>query len=464
MNLSKNQVVSVEIEDIGVNGEGIGKLEGYPLFVKDAIVGDYARVRITKPAKTYAYARLEELITPSSKRVLPKCSVSKACGGCQIQEMDYKAQLEFKKNKVKNNIERIAKITDFQIEDTLGMEEPYHYRNKAQYPVGEDKDGNIVMGFYAGRTHSIVPCMDCVIGDTINKDILQLIKDFMLEFKIRPYNEAARKGLVRHILIRKGFKTGELMVCIVINGTKLPKADILVERLKKIDGMTSISLNINEENTNVILGNKLINLYGDGYITDYIGLIKFHISPLSFYQVNPLQTQVLYGKALEFAGLTGKEVVWDLYCGVGTISLFLAKLAKEVYGVEIIPEAIEDARNNAKLNNIKNATFFVGKAEEVVPEYYENQRKQGNYATADVIVVDPPRKGCDERLLATIIKMQPQKVVYVSCDSATLARDLKFLCENGYELAKVQPVDMFAHSVHVETVVLLSKGMETAEK
>lgn len=457
MNLLKNQVVSVEIEDIGVNGEGIGKLEGYPLFVKDAIVGDYARVRITKPTKTYAYARLEELITTSSKRVSPKCSVSKACGGCQIQEMDYKAQLEFKKNKVKNNIERIAKITDFQIEDTLGMEEPYHYRNKAQYPVDEDKDGNIVMGFYAGRTHSIVPCMDCVIGDTINKDILQLIKDFMIEFKIRPYNEATRKGLIRHILIRKGFKTGELMVCIVINGTKLPNADILVERLKKIEGMTSISLNINKENTNVILGNKLINLYGDGYITDYIGLIKFHISPLSFYQVNPLQTQVLYGKALEFAGLTGKEVVWDLYCGVGTISLFLAKLAKEVYGVEIIPEAIEDARNNAKLNNIKNATFFVGKAEEVVPEYYENQRKQGNYATADVIVVDPPRKGCDERLLATIIKMQPQKVVYVSCDSATLARDLKFLCENGYELAKVQPVDMFAHSVHVETVCLLSK-------
>lgn len=457
MNLSKNQVVSVKIEDIGVNGEGIGKIDGYPLFVKDAIVGDYAQVRITKPTKTYAYARLEQIITPSDKRVAPVCNVAKACGGCQIQEMEYAAQLQFKKNKVKNNIERIAKLTDFQIEDTLGMEEPYHYRNKAQYPVGEDKDGNIIIGFYAGRTHSIVPCTDCVIGDRVNKDILQIIKEFMVEFKIRPYNENTREGLVRHILIRKGFKTGQIMVCLVINSSKLPSAEILVERLKKIDGLTSISLNINKENTNVILGNRIINLYGEGYITDYIGLIKFNISPLSFYQVNPIQTQVLYDKALEFAGLTGKEVVWDLYCGVGTISLFLAKLAKEVYGVEIIPEAIEDARNNAKINNIKNARFFVGKAEEVVPQYYENQRKQGNYATADVIVVDPPRKGCDERLLATIIKMQPKKVVYVSCDSATLARDLKFLCENGYKLDKVQPVDMFPHSVHVETVCLLSR-------
>lgn len=457
MKLSKNEVVSVRIEDIGVNGEGIGKIDGYTLFVKDAIVGDYAKVRITKPLNNYAYARLEEIITPSEVRVAPKCPVAKTCGGCQIQEMDYKAQLEFKKNKVKNNIERIGGITDFEIADTLGMEEPYHYRNKAQYPVGEDKDGNIIMGFYAGRTHSIVPCTDCVIGDTVNKEILKIIKQFMTEFKIRPYDEATNKGLVRHVLIRKGFKTGEIMVCLVINGNKLTNESVLVERLRSVRGMTSVSLNINKENTNVILGSRVVNLYGDGYITDYIGLIKFHISPLSFYQVNPKQTQVLYGKALEFAGLTGKETVWDLYCGVGTISLFLAKLAKKVYGVEIIPEAIADARNNAKLNNIKNAEFFVGKAEEVMPQYYENQQKQGIEASADVIVVDPPRKGCDERLLATIIKMEPEKVVYVSCDSATLARDLKFLCENGYEIKKVQPVDMFAHSVHVETVCLLSR-------
>lgn len=456
MKFSKNDIIEVKIEDIGVNGEGIGKADGFPIFVKDAIVSDYARVRITKPANTYAYARLEEIIEPSPLRVTPKCPVAKSCGGCQIQEMDYKAQLAFKKNKVKNNIERIAKITDFEIEDTIGMDEPYYYRNKAQYPVGEDKDGNIIMGFYAGRTHSIIPCEDCIIGDTVNGDILRIIKSFMKEFSVRPYNEQTGKGLIRHILIRKGFKTGEIMVCIVINGTKLNHAEILVERLKQINGMTSISLNVNKENTNVILGNKVINLYGEGYITDYIGLVKFHISPLSFYQVNPVQTHVLYGKVLEFAGLTGKETVWDLYCGVGTISLFLAKLAKEVYGVEIITEAIEDARNNARINNISNASFFVGKAEEVLPEYYEKQHHNGNYASADVIVVDPPRKGCDERLLATVVKMQPKKIVYVSCDSATLARDLKFLVENGYEVGRVQPVDMFPHSVHVETVVMLS--------
>ena len=456
MTFAKNNIVELKIEDIGVNGEGIGKVEGYTLFIKDAIVGDYVKVKIMKTQKTYGYARLMEVIEPSPLRVVPKCSVARSCGGCQLQEMDYKAQLAFKKEKVKNNIERIAGITDFEIYDTLGMDEPYYYRNKAQYPVGEDRDGNIVTGFYAGRTHSIIPCDDCVIGDEINGTILRLIKSFMEKYNIRPYNEETGKGLVRHILIRKGFKTGEIMVCIIINGNKLPNSEKLIEALLEIDGMTSISLNINKEKTNIILGKKLINLYGEGFITDYIGLVKFHISPLSFYQVNPAQTHVLYGKALEFAGLTGKETVWDLYCGVGTISLFLAKLAKEVYGVEIIPEAIEDAKNNARINKIENATFFVGKAEEVLPGYYENERKNGNYARADVIVVDPPRKGCDEKLLATIIKMKPEKVVYVSCDSATLARDLKFLSENGYRLCKVQPVDMFPHSVHVETCVLLS--------
>lgn len=457
MTYSKNDILEVKIEDIGVNGEGIGKVDGYTLFVKDAIVSDYVRVKITKATKTYAYARLVEVLEASPLRVPPKCPVAKSCGGCQIQEMDYKAQLIFKREKVKNNIERIAGLKDIEVLDTLGMEEPYHYRNKAQYPVRLDKNGEIVAGFYAGRTHSVIPCDDCVIGDEINVKILGIIKAFMRKHNIMPYNEETGKGLVRHILLRKGFKTGELMVCIVINGKNLPYNEELVQELIKIPDMTSISLNINKEKTNVILGQKIINLYGEGYITDYIGLVKFHISPLSFYQVNPEQTHVLYGKALEFAGLTGKETVWDLYCGVGTISLFLAKLAKQVYGVEIIPEAIDDARNNAKINNINNATFFVGKAEEVLPEYYENEAKKGNYARADVIVVDPPRKGCDERLLATIIKMSPNKVVYVSCDSATLARDLKFLTENGYEVEKVQPVDMFPHSVHVETVCLLSK-------
>lgn len=452
----KNDILEVKIDDIGINGEGIGKVDGYTLFVKDAIVADVVRVKLTKVTKNYAYARLMEILTPSPLRVAAVCPVARSCGGCQIQEMDYKAQLIFKREKVKNNIERIAGIKDFKIHNTLGMDKPYHYRNKAQYPVGMDKEGNIITGFYAGRTHSIIPCDDCVIGDEINGKILAIIKSFMKKHNISPYIEETNKGLVRHILIRKGFKTSEIMVCIIINGNSMPHSDELVKQLLEIEGMTSISLNVNKVKTNVILGDKVIDLYGNGYITDYIGVVKFHISPLSFYQVNPSQTQVLYGKALEYAALTGKETVWDLYCGVGTISLFLAKLAKKVYGVEIIPEAIEDARNNAKLNNITNAEFFVGKAEEVVPAYYEKQREMGNDASADVIVVDPPRKGCDERLLATIIKINPQRVVYVSCDSATLARDLKFLTENGYEVKEVQPVDMFPHSVHVETVVLLS--------
>ena len=457
MTFKKNDILEVKIDDIGVNGEGIGKVDGYTLFVKDAIVADVVRVKLTKVTKNYAYARLMDIIEASPLRTTPMCPVARACGGCQIQEMDYKAQLIFKREKVKNNIERIAGIKDFTIHNTLGMESPVHYRNKAQYPVGLDKEGNIVTGFYAGRTHSIIPCDDCIIGDEINGTILAVIKEHMKKYAISPYNEEIGKGLVRHILIRKGFKTSEIMVCIVVNGTKLPHSEELVTSLLEIEGMTSISLNVNKAKTNVILGDKIIDLYGDGYITDYIGVVKFHISPLSFYQVNPVQTHVLYGKALEYAGLTGKETVWDLYCGVGTISLFLAKLARKVYGVEIIPEAIEDARNNAKLNNIENAEFFVGKAEEVVPSYYNEQREKGNEARADVIVVDPPRKGCDERLLATMIKMQPKRIVYVSCDSATLARDLKFLTENGYEVKEVQPVDMFPHSVHVETVILLSR-------
>lgn len=454
---AKNDIVKVHIEDMGVNGEGIGKIDGYTLFIKDSIVGDFVEAKITKPSKNYAYARLMSVITPSKDRVEPKCNVAKACGGCQIQEMDYQAQLAYKKEKVRNNIKRIGGINDFDIEDTIGMEVPFRYRNKAQYPVGMDRDGNIIMGFYAGRTHSIIEQTDCLIGDEVNEKILNIIKEFMIKNDIRPYDETTGKGLLRHILIRKGHYTGEIMVCLVINGEKLKNSNELVDKLLEIEGMTSISLSVNTKNTNVIMGLKIINLYGEGFITDYIGDIKFNISPLSFYQVNPVQTQRLYGKALEFAGLTGDETVWDLYCGVGTISLFLAKSAKQVYGVEIIPEAIDDARNNAKVNNIENAEFFVGKAEEVLPEYYENKKREGINATADVIVVDPPRKGCDEKLLETIIKMQPDKVVYVSCDSATLARDLKYLTGNGYKLEKVQPVDMFPHSVHVETVCLLSR-------
>ncbi len=449
--IKKNDIVQLNIEDMGINGEGIGKVNGYTLFVKDAIAGDVIEAKVTKANKNFGYARVMKIVESSPYRVPAKCGVARSCGGCQLQEMSYERQLIFKHDKVANNLKKIAGITYVPVEPVIGMENPFRYRNKAQFPVGLDKDGNIVMGFYAGRTHTIIDNEDCLLGVEENAQILDLIKAFMLKNNIKPYDEEKGTGVVRHILIRKGFATGEIMVCIVINAKNLKGTDALVNELTTIHGLTSISLNVNTKNTNVILGSKIINLYGEGYITDYIKDVKFQISPLSFYQVNPVQTEKLYGKALEFAGLTGKETVWDLYCGIGTISLFLAKSAKKVYGVEIVPEAIDDAKNNAKINNIENAEFFVGKSEEVLPEFY---KKNGGYA--DVIVVDPPRKGCEETLLATIVKMAPERVVYVSCDSATLARDLKYMSENGYCVKKVQPVDMFSHSGHVETCVLLS--------
>ena len=457
--VKKNDEYIVTVEDMGSEGEGVGKIDGYTVFVKDALPGEKARIKITKAGKSFGYGRLMEVLEPSEYRVEPRCPIARKCGGCQIQEMSYEAQLAFKEKKVQNNLERIGKIapSEYEMCTIIGMEEPYNYRNKAQYPVGLDKDGRIVMGFYAGRTHSIIPCEDCAIGDKINSEILAIVKSHMEEFHIQPYNEETHKGVVRHVLIRRGFTTNQCMVCIIVNGCELKGATKLVERLKAIDGMTSISININKEKTNVIMGKTVIDLYGEGYIEDYIGDVKFRISPLSFYQVNPVQTKELYGKALEFAGLTGAETVWDMYCGVGTISLFLAKAARKVYGVEIVPEAIEDARKNAKINNIDNAEFFVGKAEEVVPKMYKEYG-----LGADVVVVDPPRKGCDEKLLETMIAMSPEKIVYVSCDSATLARDLEYLKAHGYGVKKVQPVDMFPHSVHVETVCLLTKFHKAA--
>lgn len=477
---SKNDIVTVKIEDIGTEGEGIGKLEGFTLFVKDAVMGDVVEARLVKVKKNYAYARLEKVLTSSPLRVKPVCPYHKQCGGCQIQAMSYEAQLQFKENKVKNNLVRIGGFDQLFIESVMesvvGMEQPWHYRNKAQFPVGTDKDGRIITGFYAGRTHSIIANTDCALGVEENEPILQKVLAYMQNEKVSAYDETTGQGLVRHILIRKGFTSGEIMVCLVINGKSLPKEDRLVSTLREIPGMTSIWLNYNTKNTNVIMGTEGRVLWGQNTITDVIHRrsieeinsgkdclrydskenapqgITFAISPLSFYQVNPIQTEKLYSLALEYAGLTGEETVWDLYCGIGTISLFMAQCAKEVHGVEIVPQAIEDARKNAECNHIENATFYVGKAEEVLPRLYEEE-----HIFADVICVDPPRKGCDEACLNTIIKMAPKRIVYVSCDSATLARDLKYLCENGYEIRKVRAVDQFGQTVHVETVCLLSK-------
>ena len=470
MNLKKNDSFVVTIEDLSDDGWGIGRLEGYIWFIKDTVIGDVAQASVMKMKRSYGFARLVKILRPSPERVEPACPVARRCGGCQLQSMSYKEQLRFKENKVFNNLVRIGGLDNLVrvgeensageegLENTarflpiMGMDNPWRYRNKAQFPFGTDKEGRIVAGFYASHTHEIIPQEDCLLGVEENQVILGIIKEFMERYHIRAYDEQRHEGLVRHGLIRKGFCTGELMVCLVINGRELPKADRLVTELRTVKGMTSISYSINTEKTNVIMGQEIVPLWGPQYITDYIGDIKYRISPLSFYQVNPVQTEKLYKTALDYAGLTGSETVWDLYCGIGTISLFLARRAKRVFGVEIVPQAIEDARQNAAVNGLDNTEFFVGKAEEVLPREYED-----NHIRADVIVVDPPRKGCDEKCLETIVKMAPERVVYVSCDSATLARDLKYLRDGGYEVKKVRCCDMFGWGVHVETVVLLSK-------
>ena len=465
MNIQKNQIFTVKITDMGTDGEGIGHLEdsgalsgnGYTLFVKDAVLGDTVRAKVVKPKKGYAFARLEEVLEPSPDRVEPVCAYARQCGGCQLQAVSYEKQLAFKDRKVKNNLIRIGGFAPDFVEEIMeapvGMEHPFHYRNKAQFPVGMDKNGRLIAGFYAGRTHTIIENRDCALGVAENKIVLDIVLDFCTEKKIPAYDETTGKGLLRHVLIRKGFSTGQIMVCLILNGSSFAAEQELADRLfEKVPGMTSFSVNSNTERTNVIMGSKTRTIRGEDRIEDTIGGLVFTISPQSFYQVNPVQTENIYSQALSYAGLTGNETVWDLYCGIGTISLFLAQKAKQVYGVEIVPAAIEDAKKNAALNKIENAEFYVGKAEEVLPEKYE---KDGVYA--DVIVVDPPRKGCDETLLSTMLQMKPKRIVYVSCDSATLARDLKILCEENYQLEKVAVCDMFPSSVHVETVACLER-------
>ena len=481
MSYEKNQILDVEITDMSENGEGIGKVDGYTLFVKDALIGDVVKAGLTKVKKNYAFARVAEIVKPSNDRITPPCEYHRQCGGCQIMAMSYDAQLKYKENKVKNDLIRIGGFDKDFIErisePIIGMDNPYRYRNKAQYPIGLSKDGKIIAGFYAGRTHSIISNTNCYLGVKENEDILKAVIKYMNENGIKPYDENTGKGVVRHVLIRKGFTTGEIMVCVVINADSLKAHENLVSLLSVIPGMKSICININKKNTNVILGDTCKTLWGEDTITDYIGDVKFKISPLSFFQVNPVQTKKLYEKALEYAtGLQNDDSenmnqaniedmnVWDLYCGIGTISLFLAKKAGHVTGVEIVPQAINDAKENAKINGITNATFYTGAAEDLAPliisgEIDKIDKQAGAvYGRPEIIVVDPPRKGCDEKLLNTILTVKPSRVVYVSCDPATLSRDLKILCESGeYEVKKVCPVDQFPNSVHVETVCLLSR-------
>lgn len=456
MELKKNQEILLTIEDFTKEGEGLGKYQGFPFFIKDTVIGDRVIAAVTKLKKNYGYARLVSIQEPSPYRVEAPCPVARQCGGCKIQQLSYEKQKEFKWNLVEGCLNRIggfSRIRD-KMEPILAMEEPWHYRNKAQFPIGEDRSGEPVAGFYAGRTHSIVPNTNCLIQAEINREILEMILAHMKKYHIAPYREKTGEGLVRHVLTRVGFVTGQIMVCLIINGEadRFSHLSELIRTLQALEGMTSIVINTNTRNTNRILGDRCETVWGKDYIEDYIGDIRYRIGPMSFFQVNPQQTDVLYSKALEYADLKGHETVWDMYCGIGTISLFLAQKARQVYGVEIIKEAIDDARINAQINNMANVEFFVGKAEEIVPQHYENTGIK-----PDIVVVDPPRKGCDPVLLQTILAMQPERVVYVSCDPATLARDCKILCGEDYEITKVAVVDQFPHSTHVETVLCLDK-------
>ena len=447
----KNRDYEIKIDNLGMNGEGVGRIDGYTIFVSGALPGETVRIKVVKVERNYGFGKQLEVLIPSKDRVKPKCRFSGRCGGCQLQHMSYGLQLDFKKQMVKDALERIGGIDDPVIYDTIGMEDPWGYRNKMQFPVGLQKD-KLAIGFYAPRSHNIIDIDSCHIQHEINDQIVQIVRNYTDNSGVVPYDELTHRGFIRHVVSKTGFQSGEVMVVIVTNGTNLPHKKELIEALRKgVPGIVSIVQNINPKKTNTVLGNKNIVLWGKDHIIDFIGDIKFKISPLSFYQVNPIQTAVLYNKAVEFAGLTGEEVVIDAYCGIGTISLFMAKRARKVYGIETIPQAVEDARINALENNISNVEFIAGEAETVVPDMI------GRGLQIDVAVVDPPRKGCDSKLLDALVKAKPKRIVYVSCNPATLARDLKYLSEKAYKVVEVQPVDMFPQTSHTESIILLQK-------
>ena len=453
--VEKNKEYIFDIISQGYEGEGIAKIDNkYPIFIEGALKGEKVKVRIVKVNKNFAYGKLMEVLEASEERVNPPCDIYKRCGGCKLQHASYKAQLDFKWDRVKDCVSKIGKLDPSIVKYPLGMEEPWRYRNKVQLPIGLI-NGEVKIGFFAPRSHDIIDMESCLIQDEIGDKVVKLTREWIEKFNIRPYNvdgEYDEKGIVRHIMIRRGFTTNEVMVVLVTNGEKLPHKEEFVDLMvKNIPGIKSIIQNINSKKTNVILGLESKTLWGEDTISDYIGDFRFNISPLSFFQVNPTQTEVLYGKALEYANLTGNEEVFDAYCGTGTITLFLSQRAKKVYGVEIIPQAIDNAWINAKENKVENVEFFVGESEVVIPDLINKGVK------ADVVVVDPPRKGCDKKLLDSITNIDAKKIVYVSCDPSTLGRDLQVLEENGYKTLEVQPVDMFPNTSHVENVAKLIK-------
>jgi len=449
--VEKNKDYILEIESVSSEGSGIAHIDGFTVFVPDTVSGDVGLVRIVKVKSSYAYGKMMELTTKSADRTEPVCGVYKRCGGCQLLHMTYKAELEFKKGVIENSLRRIGGFRDICVDEIIGCESRERYRNKMIFPIGE-KDGQPVAGFYSKRSHDIAEIEDCLLGDEICRNILSAVKEYMTECRVSAYNEEKHKGDIRRVFIRKGYHSKEVMVVISANCKKLKNEEILTEKLKNISKkIVSIILNVNTKRTNLVLGDTNITLWGKDRITDTLCGLEYEISPHSFFQINPVQTEKLYGKAIEFAQLTGEESVLDVYCGIGTISLYAAKNAKNVIGVEIVPQAIVDAKENAVRNAISNADFYADSAENTVPKLIKNGMRP------DVVILDPPRKGSDEKTLGAIVSASPERIVYVSCNPATLARDMKYLCENGYKADKVVGVDMFPGTVHIETVVLLTQ-------
>ena len=450
--VQKNEYYDVKIESLTHDGLGVARVDGFPVFVANALVGEEINMKVTLVKKTYAFGRAVDYFVTSGERVKPECGIYKQCGGCQVQHLSYEGQLKMKHDTVVNHLKRIGHIEDANVLPTIGMQNPSRYRNKTQVPFGY-ADGKVVAGFYQKRSHEIINMQSCLIQTDISDQIVETMRQLCQELEIDPYNESLNLGVLRHVIVRVGFKTEEIMVTLVTRTHEIPNSELLIQRLvSKYPKIKSIAQNVNPKVTNVIFGDVTRILYGEPYIYDEMNGIRFAISPRSFYQVNPIQTETLYSKAVEYAQLSGNEIVFDAYCGIGTITLFLAQHAKQVYGVEIIPEAIEDAKMNARLNGFENTQFAVGKSEEIIPAWIENG------IVPDVIVVDPPRKGCDRSLLDTMLEAAPDRIVYVSCDSSTLARDLRVLIDGGYKLEVVQPVDMFPQTAHIECVAKLVRA------
>lgn len=451
MMINKNDVIKGKVIDLTHEGHGVIKLDRYPIFVPNVLIDEEVEFKVIKVKKNFAIGKLIKVLKQSEQKVIPPCIYYEKCGGCQLQHMSYESQLKMKKQQVVNLFHKKAKLEETVIHDTIGMDYPWRYRNKSQLPVGKDKNNKTIMGYYRQRSHDIIDMDSCLIQDEKQQELMNDIKQWLNELNVSIYNEKNKKGLLRHVVIRTSRYTNEVMIIFVTNGSKFKEAETLVHRLTELyPNITSIKQNINNSHSNVIMGKQSMTLYGKDKITDQLSETIFEISDQSFYQINSVQTEKLYQKAIDYAQLSGNEIVLDTYCGIGTIGLYMAPVAKHVYGVEIVPSAIQDAKQNALINHFDNTTFECGKAEEVIIEW----KQKG--IEPDVIMVDPPRKGCDQVFIETLLELAPKRIIYISCNPSTQQRDAQLLA-NLYYLKEITPVDMFPHTTHIETVALFER-------